>query len=237
MSLPEPTGLDLRGSSLPRRDPRAAGGPQGASWSTRANTRAWPRRHAIAGPTHRPDGRPRLVGQRLFVRRLCLRPPAAVDRDAGLDHPDRLLRRPSGHARLHRDRALTVGPHTGRRRLPRPRAAAPAPSRSRSRTMPAPTSQRAAEAVLPLAAGPEHSVAASKTYLNQIAALGSFRRVRRDGGPALRRGHPGDGRPARGDASSARGAGRGRSRSRSPRSGGCSSSGVGSSSRPPARSR
>ena len=32
----------------------------------------------------------------------------------------------------------------------------------------------AAEAVLPLAAGPEHSVAASKTYLNQIAALGLF---------------------------------------------------------------
>ena len=32
----------------------------------------------------------------------------------------------------------------------------------------------AAEAVLPLAAGPERSVAASKTYLNQIAALGLF---------------------------------------------------------------
>jgi glucosamine--fructose-6-phosphate aminotransferase (isomerizing) len=32
----------------------------------------------------------------------------------------------------------------------------------------------AAEQVLPLAAGPEHSVAASKTYLNQIAALGLF---------------------------------------------------------------
>jgi glutamine---fructose-6-phosphate transaminase (isomerizing) len=31
-----------------------------------------------------------------------------------------------------------------------------------------------AEAVLPLAAGPERSVAASKTYLNQIAALGLF---------------------------------------------------------------
>jgi len=30
----------------------------------------------------------------------------------------------------------------------------------------------ASEAVLPLAAGPEHSVAASKTYLNQIGALG-----------------------------------------------------------------
>jgi glutamine---fructose-6-phosphate transaminase (isomerizing) len=32
----------------------------------------------------------------------------------------------------------------------------------------------AAEEVLPLAAGPEHSVAASKTFLNQIAALGVF---------------------------------------------------------------
>ena len=32
----------------------------------------------------------------------------------------------------------------------------------------------AAEVVLPLAAGPERSVAASKTYLNQIAALGLF---------------------------------------------------------------
>jgi glucosamine--fructose-6-phosphate aminotransferase (isomerizing) len=32
----------------------------------------------------------------------------------------------------------------------------------------------AAEEVLPLAAGPERSVAASKTYLNQIAALGLF---------------------------------------------------------------
>jgi glucosamine--fructose-6-phosphate aminotransferase (isomerizing) len=32
----------------------------------------------------------------------------------------------------------------------------------------------AAEAVLPLAAGPERSVAASKTYLNQVAALGLF---------------------------------------------------------------
>jgi glutamine---fructose-6-phosphate transaminase (isomerizing) len=32
----------------------------------------------------------------------------------------------------------------------------------------------AAEAVLPLSAGPERSVAASKTYLNQIAALGLF---------------------------------------------------------------
>ena len=31
---------------------------------------------------------------------------------------------------------------------------------------------RAAEAVLPLAAGPERAVAASKTYLNQVAALG-----------------------------------------------------------------
>jgi glucosamine--fructose-6-phosphate aminotransferase (isomerizing) len=29
-----------------------------------------------------------------------------------------------------------------------------------------------AEAVLPLAAGPEHAVAATKTYLNQVAALG-----------------------------------------------------------------
>jgi glucosamine--fructose-6-phosphate aminotransferase (isomerizing) len=33
---------------------------------------------------------------------------------------------------------------------------------------------RAAEEVLPLAAGPERSVAASKTYLNQLAALGLF---------------------------------------------------------------
>src|ERR1043166_240962 len=32
----------------------------------------------------------------------------------------------------------------------------------------------AAEEVLPLAAGPERSVAASKTYLNQVAALGLF---------------------------------------------------------------
>ena len=31
---------------------------------------------------------------------------------------------------------------------------------------------RAAEAVLPLSAGPELAVAATKTYLNQVAALG-----------------------------------------------------------------
>jgi glucosamine--fructose-6-phosphate aminotransferase (isomerizing) len=31
-----------------------------------------------------------------------------------------------------------------------------------------------AEAVLPLAAGPEHSIAATKTYMNQVAALGLF---------------------------------------------------------------
>jgi glutamine---fructose-6-phosphate transaminase (isomerizing) len=45
-----------------------------------------------------------------------------------------------------------------------------------------------AEAVLPLAAGPEHAVAATKTYLNQIAALGLLAAYAAGEGPSFANG-------------------------------------------------
>ena len=54
------------------------------------------------------------------------------------------------------------------------RAAARAPSRWRSPTTTDSELARAADVALPLAAGPERSVAATKTYSNQVAALALF---------------------------------------------------------------
>ena len=78
---------------------------------------------------------------------------------------------PARPARLVRARALAV---RARRRTCSSTSSArgrAAPSRSRSRTSRTPRSRTAAEALLPLAAGPERAIAATKTYTNQIAAL------------------------------------------------------------------
>ena len=56
-----------------------------------------------------------------------------LDGAARLDLADRLLRRRAGHVRLHRARAVAVGPHARRRRVRAPRAARGAYA-SRSRT-------------------------------------------------------------------------------------------------------
>ena len=94
----------------------------------------------------------------------------------------------------------------------------------------------AADLALPLAAGPERSVAATKTYSNQVAALALFAAHAAGRGDEIA-----DGIRATADLLERRcrrsRRRRGRSRCRSRPSGGCSRSAAGSSSRPPARSR
>ena len=119
----------------------------------------------------RPDGGARLVGQRSVVRRLRVRDAAGLDRDARLDLALGLLRRAGRSDRLLRDRAC---PSPVRRRTcstTSPGRGPGAASRSPSRTSPSSSLAAAAEVVLPLAAGPELAVAATKTYTNQLAAL------------------------------------------------------------------
>ena len=119
-----------------------------------------------------PHGGSRLVGQRGLVRRVRVRHPPRLDGAAGLDLAQRLLRRRARHVRLHRARALAVGSDAGRRRV---RAPGEEPRRlhRRDHQRPGrPSSPSVADAVLDLRAGPELAVAATKTYSNQLAALG-----------------------------------------------------------------
>ena len=74
-------------------------------------------------------------------------------------------------ARLDRPRALAVGPDAGRARVRRAGARPRRVHDRRHERARLARSPLAAEAVLPLAAGPERAVAATKTYTNQIAAL------------------------------------------------------------------
>ena len=178
MSQREPVATPGRArSSSPRS---ASSRPRsGGCSSTGPSSRASPRRRCEHGRA-RPHGRPRLLRQRRLVRRLRVRPRSpgltAVRDSISLA---RLLRGRPRHERIDRRRALAVGPDAGRARVPRPRPAAAARSRSRSRTSRSRSSRRAAEAVLPLAAGPELAVAATKTYSNQLGALGLLAGARR----------------------------------------------------------
>ena len=79
-------------------------------------------------------------------------------------------------SRLDRDRALAVGPHARRARVRDAGAARRAPSRSRSRTTPSRSSRARPTRVLPLAAGAEHAVAATKTYLEHARGARAVRR-------------------------------------------------------------
>ena len=98
-------------SSLPRC---------GGSWSTPTSTPRPRRRQRGAMPPH-PARRPRLLRQRRFLRHLRLRPPARLDRAAGLDLAVRVLRRPARPARLDRRCALAVRPYAGCARIRRAR--------------------------------------------------------------------------------------------------------------------
>ena len=119
-----------------------------------------------------PHGRPRLLRQRRFVRRVRVRAPAGLDGAARLDLADRLLRRRAGHGRAR---------PCSRSRSPagRPTSSTTSSGRERSGAFtvaitndPGSALAAAADAVLPLEAGPEQAVAATKTYTNQVAALG-----------------------------------------------------------------
>ena len=186
------------------RDPRAAG---------RAPTAAGARRRVRGGgrggheswPRPRADGRARLFGQRGVVRRLRLRAPAGVDGDARLDLTLRLLRR---DGRPHGSSVLGLS-QSGQ-----------TPDvleyieRARSRgaftigitNEPESSLATAAEVVLPLAAGPERAIAATKTYTNQIAALALLAGYAAGRGPEARGRHPAHRRPARRTAADARAA-------------------------------
>ena len=96
---------------------------------------------------------------------------APVDSVPGLDLPHRPLRNRSRHAGRDRvglsqsGRTPDVVSYLGRRARAAPRFAANSP---RPSWLPSP-------AVLPLDVGSEHAVAATKTYLNQVAALACLR--------------------------------------------------------------
>ncbi len=156
---------------VPRGDPRTA---CRASAPARGRRRLRPRgsRDPHARRDDDPDGRPRLVRQRGVVRRLRVRAPAALDGAPRLDLAHRLLRRRAGHVRLHRARALAVGTYAGRRRVRASGAKRRGAYVVAFTNDPASELAREADAVLELRAGPERAVAATKTYSNQLAALG-----------------------------------------------------------------
>ena len=115
------TGTARSGRTVPRRDPRAAGG---APASARAGGRVRGRHEGDARPSPRgrPSGRPRLVRCSGLLRRVRVRAAAGLDCDAGLDLAHRLLRREARSLGLGRHRALAVGRDTGRRRVREARA-------------------------------------------------------------------------------------------------------------------
>ncbi len=188
VSSPEPAGLTRRRTapSWPRSaSSRAA--LLGCS-STSGRVRARRRSAARAKRDHRADGRARLLRQRRRPtastpsgccragRRCATRSRSTVHYETELDM-----------SRIGRDRPLAVRPDARRRRVRRARPGARrlhdrGDERSRARSC-----AGVAEAVLPLAAGPERAVAATKTYLNQVAALALLAALRRRARAAHRR--------------------------------------------------
>ena len=159
------------GSRFLAGDPRAAGrAPPPAR--ARGGVRARRGRDPRARRDDDPHGRARIVRQRGVVRRLRVRPPATLDGASRLDLAHRLLRRRAGHVGLHGARTLAVGPDTGRRRVRDARASDAARTPSRSRTTRRRSSHARPTPSSSSRAGPEHAVAATKTYSNQVAALG-----------------------------------------------------------------
>ena len=129
--------------------------PRSASAGRRRS--GWP---ATAPPTTRPPTGPMRSG--------C----SPAGRPSATRSRSRLLRRRARHVRLHGTRALAVGTDPRRRRVRAPgtrsrrvrRRLHERHLRPSSRTRPTPCSG--------CSAGPELAVAATKTYVNQVAALG-----------------------------------------------------------------
>ena len=193
-----PVGGDTR-RAAPERDPRAARrAPAAARARRRVRAR---RRRAPANGARRSSGwsatAPPTTRRRTASTRSACCP-------AGRRCATR-SRSPSTTAReldlrgSSRARALAVGPDAGRRSTTSSARGRAARSRSRSRTsVDSELADGRRRRCLPLAAGPEHAVAATKTYTTQIAALallaahaaGPGRRVadgiRRTGRPARR---------------------------------------------------
>ncbi len=119
----------------------------------------------------RSPGRSRHVRQRGLVRRLRIRTAARLDGAARLDLADRLLRRRRSTSAARRSIALSQSGRTPDVVEYVARARAGGALTIALTNDPASELGEAAELVLPLAAGPERAVAATKTYLNELAAL------------------------------------------------------------------
>ena len=169
VSSPEPARDLDAGLAAPRRDPRAAARAPPPRRARRRRTSASPRPPAT-GATGSSGwsrtARPTTLRRSASTRSGCCRAgPRCGTRSRS---PSTTTRRwMSGSAR---DRALAVGPDARRRGVPRARARAGAFTVAVTNEPESELAQ-AAEALLPLAAGPELAVAATKTYLTQIGAL------------------------------------------------------------------
>ena len=186
-----PQGRDRRAAGRRRARPRAG---------RRRNAQRSRARLAKADLSVDPRRGARHVRQRGAVRavRLRHRPPSAGGARGPV--PRHALRAAAARRGRARDRHLPVRPLAGRRRDRRARPAAQgAPTLAIVNDAASPLA-RAADWVLPLHAGEERSVAATKTYTAQLAAVALlvFSMAGRRPGPRGARGHSGaDGRGAR----------------------------------------